>query len=93
MFHDLERIAGVTEVKGRGWYGVRRRATDLAEDQETDERVLNSVSGHRNSDTRRLVYQESERPEVLARAVITRSRVRRGRPNALESDEVDTTAR
>jgi integrase len=93
MFHDLERIAGVTAMKGRGWYGVRRRATDLAEDQETDERVLNSITGHRNSDTRRLVYQESERPEVLARAAITRSRVRRGRPDAPASEPMATTAR
>jgi hypothetical protein len=77
-FHRLETVANVTSIKGRGWYGVRRIATDLAEDVESDERVLNSITGHRDSTTRRLVYQDQERPEVLNRAAITRAKVRRG---------------
>lgn len=76
MFHQLESVAGVTTVAGRGWYGVRRVATDLAEDFETDERVLNSLTGHRDSSTRRLVYQNRERPEVLNRASVTRMTLR-----------------
>ena len=78
MFHDLEGIAKVTPVPGRGWYGVRRIAADAAEDVEKDERVLNSITGHRDSTTRRLVYQDRERPEVLNKAAATRERVRRG---------------
>jgi integrase len=78
MFRQLEEIAGVKYVKGRGWYGVRRQATDLAEDIEKDERVLNSISGHRNSETRRQIYQESERPEVLAKAAEVRAKLRQG---------------
>ncbi|HEY0779093.1 MAG TPA: hypothetical protein VGD56_14075 [Gemmatirosa sp.] len=29
MFHHLERSSGVEPVAGRGWYGIRRRSTDL----------------------------------------------------------------
>jgi len=77
MFHELESVAGVTSIEGRGWYGVRRIAADVAEDVEKDERVLNSITGHRDSATRRLVYQDRERPEVLNRAAQTRQAVRR----------------
>lgn len=78
MFRKLEEVAGVESVAGRAWYGVRRVATDIAEDIESDERVLNSLTGHRDSTTRRLVYQDHERPELLARAATTRDRIRKG---------------
>jgi hypothetical protein len=78
MFRELEHFADVHTIKGRGWYGVRRVASDEAEDVEHDERVLNSITGHRDSTTRRLVYQDRERPEVLKQAAITRAKVRRG---------------
>lgn len=77
MFMELEEVAGVVHVPGRCWYGVRRVATDLAEDVTTDERVLNSITGHKDSATRRL-YQESERMEILRGAAETREKVRRG---------------
>jgi hypothetical protein len=76
MFRTLEGLAGVPHVPGRGWYGVRRVATDLAEDFEQDERVLNSLTGHKDSTTRRLVYQDRERPQVLARAAELREQMR-----------------
>src|SRR5690606_23417397 len=76
LFHALERIAGVEPIPGRGWYGIRRKATDVYEDYETDERVLNDQTGHRSSDTRREVYQEKQREEVRARSAATRRRVR-----------------
>jgi hypothetical protein len=78
MFQALERIAGVAHVPGRGWYGVRRIAADIAEDLEKDERVLNSLTGHRDSRTRQTIYQDEDRPEVLARAAQTRLKVRSG---------------
>ena len=40
MFHELKRLAGVESKRGRGWYGVRRVTTDLAEHVESDNRVL-----------------------------------------------------
>lgn len=80
MFYELEQVAGVSHIPGRGWYGVRRVATDLAENVEKDERVLNSITGHRDSTTRRLVYQDSERSDVLIRAAEVRAEVRGAEP-------------
>ena len=34
MFHELELIAGVQPIPGRGWYGIRRRAADFSKHQE-----------------------------------------------------------
>ena len=76
QFHELERIAKVESVPGRGWYGIRRRATDVYEDYENDERVLNDQTGHKKSETRREVYQERERETIRARSAETRRRVR-----------------
>lgn len=76
MFHKLELVAGVTPIPGRGWYGIRRKAADIYEDYESDERVLNGLTGHRSSETRRNAYQEREREEIYARAAETRRRVR-----------------
>jgi integrase len=76
LFHRLEEVAGVTPVPGRGWYGIRRKAADLYEDYESDERVLNDQTGHRSSETRREVYQEKERERIRARSAETRRRVR-----------------
>jgi hypothetical protein len=89
MFHDLEGIAKVASVPGRGWYGVRRIATDVGEDFEKDERVLNSISGHTDSATRRQVYQERERPSVLRQAAITRDRIRRGSAAVVATPEAE----
>lgn len=66
----------VTQQPGRGWYGIRREATDIYEDYETDERVLNDQTGHRSSDTRGEVYQEKEREVIWAKSAQTRRRVR-----------------
>jgi hypothetical protein len=76
LFHELERIAGVEPVPGRGWYGIRRRATDVYEDFEKDERVLNDQTGHKKSETRREVYQERDRETIRAKSAATRRRVR-----------------
>lgn len=76
LFHQLEEIAGVIPQPGRGWYGIRRKATDVYEDYETDERVLNDQTGHRSSETRREVYQEKERDVIRAKSAETRRRVR-----------------
>jgi hypothetical protein len=76
MFHQLERVAGVVPMEGRAWYGIRRKASDVYEDFESDERVLNSATGHRSSDTRRKKYQQRDRPEILAKTAETRRRVR-----------------
>jgi hypothetical protein len=76
LFHELEMLAGIQIVAGRGWYGIRRIAADLAEDVEKDGRVLNSITGHTRDETRRLIYQDKERDELFAKAAITRARAR-----------------
>jgi hypothetical protein len=76
LFHALERIAKIDPVAGRGWYGIRRRAADVYEDYEKDERVLNDQTGHKKSETRREVYQEREREVIRAKSAETRRRVR-----------------
>ena len=95
LFHALERIAGVTPVEGRGWYGIRRKATDVYEDYESDERVLNDQTGHRNSETRRNAYQEREREEIRAKSAETRRRVRAaafGRRTKRQGEEDEESA-
>src|SRR5687768_1179809 len=87
MFHEFERLAGIHPTLGRGWYGVRRTATDLAEDIEKDQRVLNSLSGHSDSAIRRSVYQEKNRPEVLAQAAVTREELRKSARLARNGEE------
>lgn len=66
-FRTLEKAAGVEHQPGRAWYGLRRLNTDLAEDREHDERVLNDITGHVDSATRRRHYQERERPKIRRR--------------------------
>ena len=77
LFHDLERLAEIEPVTGRGWYGIRRRAADVYEDYEKHERVLNDQTGHKKSETRREVYQERDREVIRAKSAETRRRVRR----------------
>lgn len=59
---------------GRAWHGLRRLGSDIAEDHETDERVLNDLTGH--STIRRRVYQDRERPRIKGRAARLRHRLR-----------------
>lgn len=75
MFIALEKAAGVESISGRGWYGVRRVAADLAENFETDERVLNALTGHDHSSTRR-IYQDGGSRKVLCDAAVVRARLR-----------------
>lgn len=77
MFHRLEAVAGVDPIEGRGWYGVRRIASDLVEDMTSDERVQNAVMAN-TKDVRRGHYQQKHRPAILARASQTRERMRTG---------------
>ena len=69
LFVDLERIAGVERRRGRSFYGLRRQATDLAQDA----RVLNSICGHADSATREQVYRDRENERVRAHAATARS--------------------
>jgi hypothetical protein len=82
MFRALEAAAGVESVTGRGWYGVRRGATDETPRYTSDERVQNRIGGWTpGSSTREDVYQDYESMEVAAEAASVRDLVR-GRKSA-----------
>ncbi len=67
-FHALEVAAGVTPVKGRAWYGLRRVATDAAPNYTSDRRVLDKLGGWTaGSTTREDTYQDRE-DELLMEA-------------------------
>jgi hypothetical protein len=50
---QLEAIAKVKHVEGRGWYGLRRVATDLAESDNADDRVKDRLGGWQDPPDRR----------------------------------------
>lgn len=91
MFRALEARAGVEHRSGRGFYGIRRTATDLAPEFTSDSRVLNRLTGHLKSETRERVYQDRAHELVRARAATVRRDMRRyldlqGGPVALQSE-------
>jgi integrase len=76
MFQALEASAGVQHRPGRGFYGIRRTATDLAPEFTSDSRVLNRLTGHLNSETRERIYQDRAHELVRAKAAIVRREMR-----------------
>ena len=80
-FHKLEREAGITPVPGRGWYGLRRLSADLANDVETDTRVLNQTGGWAQGSTvREDTYQDTDRLKIAAKVAVVREKMRAPRP-------------
>ncbi|MEX2584351.1 MAG: hypothetical protein WD766_13865 [Gemmatimonadota bacterium] len=77
MFRYVEDLAGVPHQPGRALYGLRRQATDLAPEFEHDSRVLNRLSGHKESTTRERIYQDPKNERVAARAAKARRKMRR----------------
>jgi hypothetical protein len=77
-FQELERIAGVPHVRGRGWYGLRRVATDIAETATTDDRVKDRLGGWQDSETRKQIYQGRETAELRTKAADVRRQIRLG---------------
>jgi len=67
-FRGLETIAKVEHVEGRGWYGLRRIAADLAESATTDDRVKDRLGGWQDSETRKKIYQDRQTDELRAKA-------------------------
>lgn len=81
MFRHLEAVAGVPSLPGRGWYGVRRIAADVVEDVAADERVQDAVLAN-SATTRRRVYQEKRRRQVIEGAADVRTKMRGRDPAA-----------
>ena len=77
-FQELERIARVPYVRGRGWYGLRRIAADMAETETTDDRVKDRLGGWQDSETRKQIYQDRETDRLRVEAAGVRRRMRLG---------------
>ena len=77
-FKQLEAIAKVKHVEGRGWYGLRRIATDLAESATTDDHVKDRLGGWQDSETRKQIYQDRQTDELRAEAAKVRRALRLG---------------
>ena len=77
-FKELEAIAKVEHVQGRGWYGLRRIAADLAESATTDDRVKDRLGGWQDSETRKQIYQDRHTDELRAQAAQVRRELRLG---------------
>jgi hypothetical protein len=45
-------------MEGRGWYGLRTIAADLAESATTGDRVKDRLGGWQDSETRKPIYQD-----------------------------------
>jgi hypothetical protein len=78
-FKELEAIAKVEHMKGRGWYGLRRQAADMAETATTDDRVKDRLGGWQDSETRKSIYQDRETDALRAEAANVRRELRTGR--------------
>ncbi len=74
-FHELEKLAGITPVRGRGWYGVRRTMIDVAALHYDDDLLLEKIGGN-SRETRNRVYRDRENRELLGRAKEARNAVR-----------------
>jgi hypothetical protein len=79
LFKDLEAIAEVDHIRGRGWYGLRRQAADMAETATTDDRVKDRLGGWQDSETRKSIYQDRETDALRAQAASVRRQLRLGR--------------
>lgn len=79
-FHEMEELAGVHPQPRRGWYGLRRRATDVARRYSSDAKVLNAQGGWKDSRTREEIYQDPDNEEVKFEAARVRRAARLGLP-------------
>jgi hypothetical protein len=92
LFNMIEKAAGISHLRGRGWYGIRRAASDLSKSvaktlpdssdladrplSERDEKALNALTGHSRSSSRQR-YEAKEVEAVRRRATEIRRETRR----------------
>jgi hypothetical protein len=92
-FKALEAIAKVKHIQGRGWYGLRRQAADMAETATTDDRVKDRLGGWQDSETRRSIYQDRETDVLRAQAANVRRQLRLGRGLRIDGQEPASPAK
>jgi hypothetical protein len=77
LWLKLETAAGVEHVYDRGMYGMRRLATDLADDVTDDEAVKDEMGGWaQGGGTRQRIYRAKQRKARSAKAARARQQVR-----------------
>lgn len=88
----LQELAGVEDVKGRNWYGMRRRQADEADALEVRPGVKNRLGGWTKTSTRE-DYLETGRTEDAEDAAGARRQIRPNRQRRKdlnpENDEAD----
>jgi hypothetical protein len=88
LFVDLERIAGVEHRRGRSFYGLRRRATDLAPEVAQDARVSTASPATPTAPPASRVFQDRENERVRAHAATARRSKRRYLPEGMDGEEI-----
>ena len=78
-FRELESIAKVNHIAGRGWYGLRRQAADMAETATNDDRVKDRLGGWQDSETRKTIYQDRQTDALREQAASVRRQLRVGK--------------
>lgn len=75
-FHDAERSAGITPVRGRAFYGTRRGLTDAFADLDASEDVLQQAFGWSDRRMADDVYRDRERLKARSESAVLRARIR-----------------
>lgn len=76
-FHDLEEIAGVDHIPGRGWYGLRRLWSDLSPEHTTTTRAREVMGGWaRGSKVPDQVYRSKDDEAAIREAARGRAAIR-----------------
>jgi len=87
-FCELEEIAGVEHVPGRGWYGLRRLWTDLAATHLESPRAMEILASHaRGSRISETVYRSKEDELAIREASRGRAAIREALASGKVSEE------
>lgn len=75
-FRAAEIVAGITHVKGRGAYGVKRVAVDAAIDEDISEDALKEHGGWTSSAMPQGIYRDRQREKARHEAALVRAKIR-----------------
>lgn len=76
-FPAFEKVAGVTTMEGRGWYGMRRVLADQCEEVTDDQRIRDLVGGWTTPGMRAsYLAKQKHNPAVQLRVATARAAAR-----------------
>ena len=76
MYRRCERAAGITRIEGRGWYGIRRVATDAFLDAGSSMEALQNQGGWSDEKMPLGIYRDRGRAKARDEAADIRAKVR-----------------